>query len=92
MKLPKLKKFTPIEILWDDCEVATDPWLNRVEYEEFKTERTYVRSLGYFLEFDKNSIYICGDFIADKKAGNVGDVGRVMRIPLGQIEKITKLC
>jgi len=92
MRIPKgLKRFSRVEIVWEDAQV-TDGGLNvELFIKEFKvcTRRT----LGYYLSTTRNTILIAET--DDRLAGNWfnvhQDVERVNSIPLGMIVELNVL-
>lgn len=92
MKIPKLKKFEPIEILWDDSTQASgNVWFQDKQFEHFRDEIIYFKSVGYFMEVKHDNLFMVGGFSAYKDNGDISQTTKLEKIPIGCIKEIKKL-
>lgn len=90
-KIPKIKKFSPIEVIWIDAEYSTDRgWYNLEQYENWINTQKYFKQCGYFVEFTKDYVSMCSGFGASGD-NHVNNTSGLNIIPIGCIKRIRVL-
>jgi hypothetical protein len=91
MKLPRLKKFDQIEIIWQDTNYpGSAGWMSEEEHKNWiHNVGNLVQSIGYYMSQDKNFINLVGDCEADTTE-NMNFL-RPINIAKGVIKTINKL-
>lgn len=63
MRIPKLKKFTAVEVIWEDSNIPTEPgWMSEDEHTDWiGSAGSVVRTVGVYISHNKSFINLVGD-------------------------------
>jgi len=91
MKIPKLKPFELIEIIWEDSMGTRHPWYSKKEYQEWRDDDVMIKTIGYFQEVHKGKLYLVRGFTFYLRDNQTEDLQSPFSLPMGCIKKIRKL-
>jgi hypothetical protein len=91
MRIPRLKKWDRVEILWQDTNIPMNPgWMTEKEHSDWaQNAGSLVQSIGYYISQDKDFINLVGDCEADR-CESVNYL-RPINVGKGFIKRINKL-
>lgn len=91
MKLPELHQFERIEIRWIDAQSpAVASWFTDDEYKDWLSKRHQFKQIGYFVEYTKDYLCICGGYSLNEKE-EVTQTNAITIIPIGCVKNIARL-
>ena len=78
-----------VKILWIDANDLDRTWANDKDIEKYLKEKVLIESYGFIIKKNKDYIVLAADHELDDE--DKGDWGRVTKIPIKWIKKISSL-